>query len=139
MTKLAINLSLTRWPKWSLHARAVATPGMPLERVLSQLTGFAEALQSDELKPSFLREHVGAYLAEAFASGTAVDLAKVYGDDSPMGEDWRIYIDGSTEETIARTSSLMEEMLADTSVPNSEQRYVRFDTATGRMVEETRI
>jgi len=133
MADLFINMSLTKWPKYSLHVQAKADRGQTVEQVLREATGLHDALTSSDLDIEFLREHVGAYLAEAFASGETHRFAKVYGDDTPLGEDWRLYIEGITPLEIARQDEC--ECMGDIFVQGERQdalvRMVRLDEELG--------
>lgn len=131
MADLLINMSLTKWPKYSLHIQAKADRGQTVEQVLGQATGLYDALHSSDLDIEFLREHVGAYLTEAFASGATDSFSKVYGDDTPLGTDWRLYIDGITPAEVARQEERMGDIFARGERQDALTRMVRLDEELG--------
>jgi len=131
MADLLINMSLTKWPKYSLHVQAKADRGQTVAQVLGQATGLYDALNSSDLDIEFMREHVGAYLTEAFASGETHCFARVYGDDTPLGTDWRLYIDGVTPAEIARQEECMGDIFARGERQDALVRMVRLDEELG--------
>lgn len=137
MADLFINMSISKWPKYSLHMQTTANRGQTVEEVLRQATGLHNALTTSDLDVEFLREHLGAYLAEAFESGETHRLDRVYGDDTPLGTDWRIYIDGITPLEIARQSECMGDMFVRGERQDALVRMVRLDEELG-LVDEAR-
>jgi hypothetical protein len=131
MADLFINMSITKWPKYSLHVKTTADRGQSVEEVLKQAIGLYDALNSSDLDIEFLREHVGAYLTEAFASGETHRFAKVYGDDTPLGTDWRLYIDGITPAEVARQEECMGDIFARGERQDALVRMVRLDEELG--------
>lgn len=105
MQKLFINMTVSKWPSHSLHMQTSAEPGETAETVLRRARGLYDALKDGALDKDFLLEHLGTYLAEASASDETHGLARTYGDDTPMGTDWRIHIDGITDLEIERRQS----------------------------------
>jgi hypothetical protein len=139
MADLHLNLDLSRWPNhasqprargYSLHARADAHRDQPLDEVLRQLTGFVEPLQNDDLDAAFLRQHVEAFLKEAFESGED-RLSRVYGDDDPLGTEWRLHVEGLTDAEIARRDEAMDELFAGGTRQDALTRMVRLDERLG--------
>lgn len=137
MADLHINMSISKWPKYSLHVKTTADRGQTVEDVLKQSTGLYDALKSSDLDIEFLREHVGTYLTEAFASGETHRFAKVYGDDTPLGTDWRLYIDGITPAEVARQEECMGDIFAQGERQDALTRMVRLDEELG-LIETVR-
>ena len=131
MSDFHMNLSLSKWPRHALHAQAKADKYQPFEEVFLQLTPFADVLKSGELDSAFLREHISAFLTEAFASGETHRFSKVYGDDSPMGEGWRLYIDGITPAEVARQEECLEDLFKANERADCLTRMVRIDEELG--------
>jgi len=131
MTELFINMTLSKWPKHSFHIQTKAQIGQSVEDVLRQSTGLYDALKNSDLDVEFMRTNVGAYLTEAFASGETHRFAKVYGDDTPLGEDWRLYIDGITPLEIDRQDGTLDDKFEDGVRKDALVRMVRIDEHLG--------
>ncbi|MFZ3482039.1 hypothetical protein [Sphingomonas sp. 3-13AW] len=127
MADFHLNLHVSKWHRHSHRARATAKAGQPVDEVFQQLTGLVDVLKSGELPIEFVRDSVTAFLAEAFGPGDVQRLSRVYGDDTPLGEGWRLHIDGASSAEVARQDALLEDLFCDGERRDGLTRMVRLD------------